>query len=213
MISTTLSAGRFFTFRQKISLENNGAPVGVPDTLAPYPMNGGLSADGRYLCTGYTDGAFYDIPAKKLLRINEEVQICNPSISPDPLKPDRILFLNFAGKQNFSANPFSGAADYPANQSGALPMHGVLYIVDGTNAVRDYLPVSLAGASYREWEDPEWSNRADFVIALAVIDESKADAIVIRNVGDGNVKKETMAVTPGKFKMNYTSTPYLWIGQ
>ena len=213
LISSTLTAGRFFTFRQKVSLTDNGSLEGPADTIAPYPMNGGLSADGRFLCTGYTDGAFYDVASGRLIPINENVQICNPSISPDTLAPDRMMFLNFFGKQNFSANPFAGSADYPADKSGALPMHGVLYIVDAGNAVRDFIPLSLAGGSYREWEDPEWSNRPGFIIALAVIDEGNADAVVIRNIGDGFRKKAAMLITPGKFKLNYTSTPCLWIGK
>lgn len=211
-ISSTLAPGRFFTFRQKVTLAGAGSLAGQADTIAPYPMNGGLSADGRFLCTGYTDGAFFDIASSKLIRINENVQICNPSISPDTLAPYRMMFLNFYGKQNFSANPFAGSADYPADNNGVLPMHGVLYIVDGDNAVRDYIPSSLAGRSYNQWQDPEWSNRPDVVIALAVLDEGAADAFIIRNVGDGNRTKGAMLVTPGKFKLNDTSTPCLWIG-
>ena len=34
---------------------------GQLNVIAPYPMNGGMSKDGRYLCTGYTEAAFYDL--------------------------------------------------------------------------------------------------------------------------------------------------------
>ncbi len=213
LISTSLDKGHYFTFRQQVSLEGNGSLIGVADTIAPYPMNGGLSADGRFLCTGYTQAAFYDLSTGTLIKVNEGVQVCNPSICPDPLHPDRMLFLNFYGVQNFAENTFAGLPDYPADKDGNLPLHAVCFIVDAGNRVCDYIPIGAAGKAYREWQDPEWSNDPDFAVALAVIDEGNADAAIIKNIGDGNRRKDILIITTGKYKLNYNSTPYLWIGK
>ena len=213
LISSSLAAGHYFTFKQEVSLDGNGSLIGSADTIAPYPMNGGLSSDGRFLCTGYTEAAFYDVSEDNLIKVNEGVQVCNPSINPDTLHPDQMMFLNFYGVQNFTDNPFTQLPDYPADDDGIIPLHAVCFIADAANSVRDFIPISLAGGSYREWQDPEWSNNPDFAIALAIIDEGNADAVVIRNIGDGNRQKDILKITPGKFKLNYNSTPSLWIGK
>jgi hypothetical protein len=206
-----LTTGVGKTYRQRVSLSGNGSLVGSVEEIAPYPMNGGLSKDGRYLCTGYVDAAFYDLVASQLTRINETFQVCNPSIDPDSAHPDRMMFLNFYGKQNMT-NPFSGDSDYPADGSGNVPQHAVIFITDVSNTVVDFVPLSFAGAGYLEWQDPEWSNRPDYAAALALIDDSKADGVFIKNVGTRPAVKQKLIFTKGRGKMNETSTPCVWIG-
>jgi hypothetical protein len=210
-VNGDLKKGIGQTYKQKVDLTGNGALSGPAQVIAPYPMNGGLSANGQYLCTGYTITAFYSIFDSSLIKINETFQTCNPSIDPDTAHPDWMMFLNFEGKQNMN-NPFVGSADYP---DSFVQQHTILYIVDHTNTVRDYIPLSQLSAigGYAEWQDPEWSNDPRFAAALGVIDDAQADGIIIKNMGDRTVAKAFLKFTLGKGKLDQTSTPYIWIGK
>jgi hypothetical protein len=208
-----LSLGNGKTYKRKVSLSGSGAPDGDPVVIAPYPMNGGLSKNGQILCTGYYQAAFYSLADSVLTPVNSGVQVCNPSIDPDGAHSDWMMFLNYTGAQNLS-NPFKNSADYPAIDAlGTLPMHVAMLIVDMTNTVRDFVPISLMGGGYAAWQDPEWSNDPRFAAALAMIDESQADLVIIKNIGDRTALKETLVLTLGTGKMNETSTPYVWIGR
>ncbi len=216
-IAAPLSIGKGKTYKQKVMLSGNGSLSEEPPAdIAPYPMNGGLSQNGQILCTGYEQAAFYDIANTQLTLINSEpnvFQVCNPSIDPDTVHPDWMMFLNFYGTQSL-VNPFINSPDYPATDTlGTIPMHAVIFIVDMTNTVKDFIPISIAGGDYVSWQDPEWSNDPRYAAALAVIDESRADLVIIKNIGDRNEKKESLIVTIGTGKLNETSTPYVWIGR
>jgi hypothetical protein len=207
-----LSLGQGKTYKQKVILSAEGSPSGEPVPIAPYPMNGGLSENGQILCTGYDQAAFYDTADAQLIPINSDPvskQVCNPSISPDSAHPDWMMFLSFSGVQSL-INPYNGSSDYPAMD---LPFHAVFFIVDITNTVVDFVPISVMGERYQSWQDPEWSNDPHFAAALAMIDETKADFVIIKNIGDRSKKKELLTVTMGTGKMNVTSTPYIWIGR
>jgi hypothetical protein len=216
LVPGALVKGKGTTWKRKVDLAGSGSVSGPPVEIAPFPMNGGLSHDGRYLCTGYEQAAFYDVVDGKLTAINSDpvqAQVCNPSINPDTAHPDWMMFLNFAGVQGL-INPFANEPDYPASvPSGKVPMHALIYIVDIANTVRDYVPVSIMGSGYEAWQDPEWSNDPSYATVLALIDESKADGVLVKNIGQRNVNKETMVLTIGTGKLNITSTPYLWIGR
>jgi hypothetical protein len=211
ILVNALSTGVGKTYRQQVSLSGNGSLVGDVEEIAPYPMNGGLSQNGRYLCTGYTDAAFYDCTPQQLVLINSGVQVCNPSITPDTTNQDRMMFLNFGGQQNL-ANPFSDSADFPDDAGGNVPQHAVIFIVDISNTVVDFVPVSLMGTGFQEWQDPEWSNDPAYAAALALIDASSAEGVVIKNIGTRMGTKEKLVFTRGSGKMNATSTPYVWVG-
>jgi len=201
------------TFKRKVDLTGNGSVSGTALVIAPYPMNGGLSADGQYLCTGYESAAFYNIFDSTLIPIDQGFQTCNPSIDPDTAHPGWMMFLNFKGVQNMN-NPFIGAADYP---DSFIVEHSVLFIVDYTNTVRDYVPLSLLNAAgyggYSEWQTPEWSNNPQFAAALGVINDNQADGIIIKNVGNHAATKAFLKFTLGKGKLNLESRPYIWIGK
>jgi hypothetical protein len=214
ILVTNLATGIGKTYRQRVSLSGNGSLLGAVEEISPYPMNGGLSQDGRYLCTGYTKAAFYDVIAgSSPIAINSGVQVCNPSIDPDSAHPDRMMFLNFGGVQNLT-NPFVNDSDFPADGGGNVPQHAVLLIVDISNTVVDFVPVSLMGGGYRVWQDPEWSNKPEFAAALALINENstESDGVFIKNIGVRTISKQRLTFTRGKGKMNATSTPDVWIG-
>jgi hypothetical protein len=215
-ISGPLSVNKGKTYKKKVMLAADGSLSEEPaTTIAPYPMNGGLSADGQILCTGYERSAFYDIANAQLTPINSDpvaFQVCNPSIDPDSAHPDWMMFLNFSGKQSL-INPFSKSSDYPADASGIVGMHAVLFIVDISNIVKDFIPIGIMGGAYVGWQDPEWSNDPRFAAALAMIDDSRADFVIIKNIGDRDAKKETLVLTIGTGKLNETSTPSIWINR
>jgi len=212
IMSTALVAGANFTYRQKVSLAGNGSIVGAPEPIAPYPMNGGMSSNGKYLCTGYINAAFYDLADSVLLPINNGFQTCNPSIDPDNAHPNWMMFLNIHGPQNLN-NPFLGNVDFPSSQ---LVDHEIIFIVNSDNTVVDYVTLASLEArygSYEELQDPEWSNDPRFSTTLGVINGTDADAVIIKNVGNGGSAKQSLRLTTGKFKLNDTSTPYVWIGK
>jgi hypothetical protein len=214
-VSGELSTGLGKTYWKKVNLSGTGSLSESPaEEIAPYPMNGGLSKNGQFLCTGYHRAAFYDIKNSRLTLINSSPavsKVCNPSICPDSSRPDWMMFLNFSGPQNL-INPFSHASDYPAFDSlGSLPMHEVIFIVDAANTVKDFIPLKIMKGSYLQWQDPEWSNNPRFLAALALINESQAELVMIKNIGDGNKTKDRMILTIGAGKLNDTSTPFVWI--
>jgi hypothetical protein len=196
------------TYRRPVTFNGSSASVGTnAEEIAPKPMNGGLSKDGKYLCTGYMDAAFYDIPDHLPIPIDQGVQTCNPSITPDSVTTNRMMFLNFQGVQNLLGT-FASDATYPKDTTGSIMQHKVIFIVDATNTVQTFLPLSIANAiqTYAEWQDPEWSNKTGFCTALGVpnADQQPADGLVV------NISTKTVCW----FVMNIdnTSTPSLWIG-
>jgi hypothetical protein len=212
---TPLTPGVGATFKQQVDTANGGSITGMPLVqIAPYPMIGGISSDGNNLCTGYEAGCFYNLPNAKLIPIDTGIQMCNPSIDPDPDTTNRMMFLNFGGSvpQNL-INPFEDDPTYPANSQGVLPMHSVLFVVDTTNTVKNFIPISLMGSGYSAWQCPQWSNKPDFAAALAASNDESAswDLVLLKNISSrGNEQK--LIVTLGSGKMNTESTPFLWIG-
>jgi hypothetical protein len=189
----------FATYRQKID-PVTGAIMGSRTVLVDKPFNGGLSRNGRYLCTGYADGAIYDLDEGKLYRVNSGMQICNPAITPDTALQDAMLFLPFSGTQQLS---------YASGLSalGAIAMHEYLITVDKTNTVQWYIKHP---ADHVEWQDPDWTNLQDFAVALAKIssDDSdmRHDCYLIRRSDNALLK-----LTGGDFKLDNTATPAFWI--
>lgn len=209
----TMTNGLGATYKQEVSIAGTGSIVGSAVQIAPYPMIGGLSRDGSYLCTGYQAGCFYNLPTAKLIPINNPIQICNPSIDPDSLITDRMMFLNFGGIQNMLGT-FSTDSAYPATDThGTLIEHTVLFIVDATNTVINFIPISIMGSGYAAWQCPQWSNNPNIAVALAAPNEGSTswDLVLIKNVGtkDG---ASSLILTIGSGKLNTNSTPSLWIG-
>jgi hypothetical protein len=204
--NTLSSLTGYSTFRQQID-PLTGAPVSPRTVLADKPFNGGLSRNGRYLCTGYQDGGIYDLLDSTLHLINhtdpsKPMQICNPSISPDSVNADWMLFLNFEGVQQVGYA--AGVAPLPK-----INIHDYLLIVDKTNTVQWYIQCP---ADHYEWQCPEWTNDFNFVVALAKVTNDDADGrydcYLIRRSDHALLK-----LTTGDFKLDGTSTPSFWIGR
>jgi hypothetical protein len=161
------------TYRQKIS---GGALTGTPELLSKGSYNAGLSPDGRYLATAYRHGVMLDLVSgqKRSLHVypghpkasdgssTDSLQACNGSVSMDPARPSRMLFLDF------------GVPDEPSYANIVTPklyvQHRMILIgdhaSDAPGRIVDFIdtPASELEAE-NTWDDPEWTNAADFAVA------------------------------------------------
>lgn len=199
------------TYQQKID-PVTGALIGDRTVLVDKPFNGGLSKNGRYLCTGYADGAFYDLDYKKLYYIYHSnnfidsggLQICNPSINPttDTAHQSEMLFLPFNGVPPLSYAP--GLTPLPQ-----IGIHEYLIVADKNNTALWYLRMP---ADHFEWQCPEWTNDSDIIVAIAKVTNNDADdrydCYLVRRSDNAMLK-----LTDSDFKMDVTSTPSLWISR
>ena len=92
-------------------------------------------------------------------------------------------------------------------------MHSVLFIVDATNTVINFIPISIMGSGYAAWQCPQWSNKSNFAVALASSSDDNAswDMVLLKNVGIRG-SEQSLLMTVGSGKLNTESTPSLWIG-
>jgi hypothetical protein len=194
----------YATYHQRID-PATGSAVGSREMIVDLPFNGGLSRSGRYLCTGYSDGALFDQETKLLHRINYDhvsggMQICNPSISPDTAHEDWMLFLPFAGTQKLD---FSEAGSDP----GMIKMHEYLFVVDRGNKVRWQRAFP---PGYYQWQDPEWTNDFNFIVALAKVASNESDmrhdCFLVRRSDHALLR-----LTTDDFRLDDSATPAFWI--
>lgn len=134
----------------------------------------------------------------KVFEINTNKQICNPSISQDPVNyPGCMLWLGFSGVMNVDT---SGVTGYklPARE------HDRLTITDTANKVQWYLKNTELGLSKNaELQDPEWSTHRDYIAFLAHR-ATKYDGMVVR-IGD----KTSLALT--KNSLSVEATPHIYV--
>jgi Tol biopolymer transport system component len=168
-----------------------------PSTLkniAKYPFYGGMSRDGRYICTGYKSAAIYDVIDSAYFPIDSGLQTCNPSTTTDSILTDRMMFLNFAGTQNFN------------NFKTFVNEHKMIFIADKNNLVIKSFDVNtVLGASKGEWQCPEWSNNPDYFAALA--SEGSNYDIYLVNIKTG----KALRLNNPSFPVSSSSTPYVFI--
>lgn len=162
-----------FTLRRKFAA---GALAAVADTVAQGAYNAGLSRDGRFLATAYPYAVLRDRTANenRFLHVypghpkapdgsnTDSLQACNGSISADPAHPGRMAFLDF------------GVPDEPSYANLVSPklyaQHRMILIgdFDAASAGRlvDFIDTPAAElAAENTWDDPEWTNAADFLVA------------------------------------------------
>lgn len=92
----------------------------------------------------------------------DSLQACNGSVSPDPARPSRMLFLDF------------GVPDEPSYANVVAPklyaQHRMIligdYASDAPGRIVDFIdtPASELEAE-NTWDDPEWTNAADYAVA------------------------------------------------
>ena len=173
-----------------------GQPAVKRDTIAPYPFYGGLSKDGRYLCTGYKYAYLYDRIDSILYPIDQNNQVCNPSITTDSIQTDRMMFLNFAGRQNM------------ANFTEVTVEHKNVFIVDkGNNMVFNFNVNTVIDASKGEWQRPRWSNNPGYFSAIAQDGSSSYYDIYLVSIQS---KKALRLNNPDAIRMDAAVTPYVF---
>ena len=98
-----------------------------------------------------------------LFEVNGGMQICNPSVSQDPENyPASMLWLNFGGKLNVTA-PDS------VYKVSRVVQHDRLSVSDTAGKVLWYLMRDTAAGDC-QFQDPEWSTHANYIVALRAYD-------------------------------------------
>ncbi|MBD3315419.1 MAG: hypothetical protein GF344_06500 [Chitinivibrionales bacterium] len=192
LLVENIAEGQGKTYRRPVTLGGSNPTIGSAVELANVAMTGGLSRDGKFLCTGYYDAAFYDLESNNLIKINEGVQVCNPAISTDPNNPHEMLFLNFQGPQKL--NGFTQS----------IEQHAAIIFADVNNAATN--SVMSGDFGYSEWQDPDWSNHPNFIAALGMISTSTADGVIV-----DLEEKNLLKLNRNGNILDNTSTPSLWV--
>ena len=185
------------TFRRKIVGGTiSGAPEIVCDTGS---FHGGLSADGRFLATGYPNAFAFNIKTNDLYQyflppingLSDPVQVCNVSISPQIDRPDEIMFLDFG-----SSGKSSSVVGKPYG------IHSIIFTSNSATTSAAAIRWYEVPAGYTEWNDAEWSNHPDFACADAEADAAESPLFII------NLKtKECLKIADGRDLHD----PHLWI--
>lgn len=152
------------TYKVQIDTATGQLKPGIKDTIAAFPFCGGMSYDGKYICTGYANAYIFNTVSKNFFSINPGKQTCNPSMTPDTQHTGQMMFLNIGDVQAMNSMPAS-------MQGVTLKEHKFIFIADTNNnyvnsfSITDMVP-GMAGASGCEWQCPKWSNVTDFFCAL-----------------------------------------------
>jgi formylglycine-generating enzyme required for sulfatase activity len=148
------------TFRQKIV---DGTFVAEPEIICDTgSFNGGLSYDGVFLATGFTNAYMLNLKSNDLFDYfapgkngtSQFIQTCNVSINPGYESQDEIMFLDFG------CNSVSSIVGKSYNQ------HSIIFTKTSSDSIRWY----EKPAGFDRWENPEWSNNAQFAVARAQSD-------------------------------------------
>jgi hypothetical protein len=186
----------YATYMKQIDT-STGRPGSLRIKIAPYPFYGGLSKDGRYLCTGYKYAYLYDRIDSIPYPIDQNNQVCNPSITTDSVHTDRMMFLSFSGIQNLKGY-----------SNTSIGFHKVIFIVDKTNTVINSFDINtVIDASKGEWQRPRWSSNPGYFSAIAQDGGSGDYDIYLVSIQSG---KALRINTPDAIRMDAAVTPYVF---
>jgi uncharacterized protein (TIGR02171 family) len=146
------------TFKQKMT---GGIPSGAPIVfISDGSFHDGISKNGRYICTGFTKGIMRNLVNSQQATLfqspgngkpsNVYSQVCNMSISPDTVHPDRCLLLDF------------GCPVVNSLTGDAYGVHGYIFMVDYTGATDAWYKCPAGESS---WEFLQWSTHPDFAVS------------------------------------------------
>jgi hypothetical protein len=184
-----------------------GQKTGTRTSIVPYPFYGGISPDGKYVCTGYANAYLYNSVSQKFFTVNPNVQTCNPSISPDTSHQGLLMFLNIGGPQSINNMGTLSAAN--------LGEHKYVLTADTGNNLVNAFNVAQVLPDYAsgEWQCPKWTNAPDFFCSLATKSLSGNTIVYdcfIVSISSG--KALLLNVKPELLQFNGTSKPYVYIG-
>lgn len=159
------------TFR--LQIDENNQPIGEPEIVASYGFSGGMSTDGRYLCTAFLlvssmdrqTGAISAPLGTVRQQPDWENQCCCPSIAPDDT--GRMMVLRWPHVR-FSVMGWdgSGMTHYPMPE----------------------------GAT--EFQTPEWSTHPNFVTSSVMFSDELIYDIMMINLSN---KKNLQITTDGGY--------------
>lgn len=164
------------TMRQKVV---GGALSGSPEVIVKGSFNGGMSGTpaNRYLAAAFRHGVMLEAATSTLRYLHiypghgpakdgspaDSLQSCNPSISPNPHEPTRMLFLDFGVPPGENPYPNKVRPQHYAQ-------HQMILVGDfqseAPGRIVDFIdspPAELA--KDKTWDDPEWSNHPHFAVA------------------------------------------------
>ena len=112
-----------------------------------------------------------------LYAINNEMQICNPSVTQDTVNyPASMLWLNFGG--TLYVTPSDSGFPTEAEE------HDRLTISDTAGKVLWYVMRDTSEGEC-QFQDPEWSTHPDFAVALRAYDKKKKNLCLPENLDYG----------------------------
>jgi len=206
--STTLTG--YHTYKQQIDLAT-GLKIGSRDSIGGYPFYGGMSRDGKYICTGYSSAYIYNISANHFFSINPNQQTCNPSMTPDSVLTGSMMFLNIGGHEKLN--------NMPPEDTGKVGEHQFIFIADtnnnfvkGFNLVSSLPTYSSEGA---EWQCPKWTNVPDYFCALAWNGSDSKHGAPLYNlfiISISSPNTPLMLNKPALLQFDSSSKPYVFIG-
>jgi hypothetical protein len=186
-----------------------GQKTGTKTSIASFPFYGGMSYDGNYICTGYSNAYIFNTVSQSFFSVNTGKQTCNPSMTPDSLKSGQMMFLNIGGIQNMKNMPAE------IGQSPGAGEHQYVFIADTANSLISSFSMAeiLPNYSGGEWQCPKWSNASDYFCALAT--KSTESNVIVYDcfiVSISTKKALLLNVKPELLQFNSTSKPYVYLG-
>jgi len=144
-----------------------------------------------------------------LYAVNNEMQICNPSVTQDTVNyPASMLWLNFGGTL------YVDPSDSEYTTSNAEE-HDRLTISDTAGKVLWFVMRDTSEGEC-QFQDPEWSTHPDFAVALRAYDKKKKNACLPENLDYGMFAvrlsdKKKFWFYDGDIRED--ASPHLWVSQ
>ncbi len=188
-----------------------GQTTGNRDSIAPFPFYGGMSIDGKYICTGYSNAYILNLVSQTFFSIDPPltslIQTCNPSMTPDPVLTGQMMFLNIDGIQNLNNMGALSGVD--------LAKHQYVFIADtGNNLVNSFtLSQVLPDYASGEWECPKWTNASKFFCALATKSTSASNVVYDCFIVSTDSPPKTLLLNKPTLQFNSSSKPYVYVGK
>jgi formylglycine-generating enzyme required for sulfatase activity len=143
-----------------------GRAFGSPEVVwANGSYHGGMSADGRFIATGYTATRLVDMQVKDTNIFyfwppysgrDDTTQTCNVSMSPSVSEPGEVMLLDF------------GYPKVSTVTGRSYGLHSVIFVCNtnmlNSKHVSKWFEVP---SGYSQWDYPEWSNHPDFAVSFA----------------------------------------------
>jgi hypothetical protein len=185
------------TLKQEIN-PNTFAKIGTASVLLANSFNGGLSKNGRYLCTAYESTDMYEFLTSTHMQLNNNIQSCNASITPatTPARQNRMMHLSLGQTIN----------------SQLYQMHQVFMIRNFSDVLLWYIEWP---PGTDEWQKPEWSTHENFAVATAKrTSGGEYNVYIVKIATIGTVAAtEPESESPLRVVDGNNTYPHLWVAK